>query len=433
MNKKRLAIIISIVIVLIITAICVYLYINSNLSKNNPDEVFLSYIEYLKNGEYEKMYEMLDETTKSNVSQDAFISRNKNIYSGIEAKNIVIDNLELEEISKEEVKVNYNLSMDTLAGNVSFSNAINLVKDNEKKYRIIWSSNLIFPDLDDTEKVRISTVEAKRGSIYDRNNVLLAGEGTVSSVGLVPGKMNENKEEDIKKLSELLEISESKINSLLNASYVKDDTFVAITNVSKDNYSLKEKLLEIKGVKITDAKGRVYPYGTQIAHLIGYVQNITKEELDENQGKGYTANSVIGRTGLEKIYEDRLRGEKGSEIYITDSQGNRKKTIAKVDVKNGEDIKLTIDVNIQKTVFEAFNGDKSAAVVINPKTGEVLAICSLPSYDPNDFVLGITNSKWESLSSDEKKPLYNRYGASYAPGSSFKPIIGAIRTYNRKN
>ena len=256
--------------------------------------------------------------------------------------------------------------------------------------------------------------------------MLLAGEGTVSSVGLVPGKMNENSEEDIKKLSELLEISEDRINSLLGASYVQDDTFVAITNVAKENYDLKEQLLEIPGVKITDATARVYPYGEEIAHLIGYVQNITAEELEENSDKGYTANSVIGKTGLERVYEDRLRGYDGSEIYITDSQGNRNQTIAKIDVQNGEDIKLTIDVSIQSYVYEEFKNDKSAVVIMNPKTGEILALCSTPSYDTNDFILGISSSKWESLQNDANNPLYNRYQASYAPGSSFKPVIGAI-------
>ena len=159
------------------------------------------------------------------------------------------------------------MSMDTLAGQVSFPNEITLEIE-DKEYSIVWNSNLIFPNLGNDEKIRVSSISAKRGNIYDRNDILLAGEGVVSSVGLVPGKMSENKEEDIKKLSELLEVTEEKINSALNASYVKDDTFVEITNVAKNNYDLKEKLLQIKGVMITDAKARVYDYGEETAHLV---------------------------------------------------------------------------------------------------------------------------------------------------------------------
>lgn len=425
MNKNRLIVIIT-VILLIIATIGTIVYITSEATRSKPEDVFNTYISYLQNGEYEQMYDLLTNASKSDYSQDVFVSRNKNIYNGIEAKNILVTDVTVEETKNGTAKISYKMSMDTLAGNVTFSNKMNLVKNEEKQYRITWSSEIIYPDLDDTEKIKVGNTEAKRGSIYDRNNVLLAGEGTVSSVGLVPGKMNEDSEEDIKKLAELLEISEDKINSLLNASYVKSDTFVAIANISKENYELKEKLLEIKGVKITDATARVYPYGEQMAHLIGYVQNITAEELEQNSDKGYTSTSVIGKAGLEKVYEDRLKGTDGSEIYITDSQGNRNQTIAKIDVQNGENIKLTIDASIQKYVYEEFKEDKSAVVIMNPKTGELLALCSTPSYDTNDFILGITNSKWESLQNDEDNPLYNRYQASYVPGSSFKPIIGAI-------
>ena len=424
MDKKRITII-AIVVALVVVIVGTIIYLNYQINKSRPDDVFNSYISYLQNGEYEQMYEVLTDEAKSEYSQDVFVSRNKNIYNGIEAENITVENLSVEE-NNGTAKIGYTMSMDTMAGKISFSNEINLLKDQENQYKIDWSSKMIYPDLDDTERVRVGTTTAKRGNIYDRNGVLLAGEGTVSSVGLVPGKMNENSEEDIKKLSELLEISEDRINSLLGASYVQDDTFVAITNVAKENYDLKEQLLEIPGVKITDATARVYPYGEEIAHLIGYVQNITAEELEENSDKGYTANSVIGKTGLERVYEDRLRGYDGSEIYITDSQGNRNQTIAKIDVQNGEDIKLTIDVSIQSYVYEEFKNDKSAVVIMNPKTGEILALCSTPSYDTNDFILGISSSKWESLQNDANNPLYNRYQASYAPGSSFKPVIGAI-------
>ena len=424
MDKKRTTII-AIVVALVVVIVSAIIYLNYQINKSRPDDVFNSYISYLQNGEYEQMYELLTDEAKSEYSQDVFVSRNKNIYNGIEAENITVENLSVEE-NNGTAKIGYTMSMDTMAGKISFSNEINLLKDQENQYKIDWSSKMIYPDLDDTERVRVGTTTAKRGNIYDRNGVLLAGEGTVSSVGLVPGKMNENSEEDIKKLSELLEISEDRINSLLGASYVQDVTFVAITNVAKENYDLKEQLLEIPGVKITDATARVYPYGEEIAHLIGYVQNITAEELEENSDKGYTANSVIGKTGLERVYEDRLRGYDGSEIYITDSQGNRNQTIAKIDVQNGEDIKLTIDVSIQSYVYEEFKNDKSAVVIMNPKTGEILALCSTPSYDTNDFILGISSSKWESLQNDANNPLYNRYQASYAPGSSFKPVIGAI-------
>ena len=420
MNKKIIIGLIITVLILVVISIGIIL---SQKKPDNPEEVLQDYISYINDKNYEAMYELID---NSNIDKEEYITRNKNIYQGIELTNLEISINNTEKINNENTKINYNMSMQTLAGEISFPGSVTLVKK-DKKYHIQWSSSLIFPELNDSDKVRVTSQTAKRGSILDRNNIVLAGQGTVSSVGLVPGKINsETKEEDIKKLAELLSIEPETINKSLNQSYVKEDTFVPIKKVAKNNFELKEKLLEIKGVKITDATDRVYPYGEEIAHLIGYVQVVTADDLKENEGKGYTSSSVIGKTGLEKIYEDRLRGTNGSEIYITDANGTKKSTIAKTEVKNGEDIRLTIDLNIQDTVYRQYSKDKGATVVINPKTGEVLAMVSTPSYDPNDFVLGISSNQWNAITNNESNPLYNRYQAIWAPGSSLKPVIGAI-------
>lgn len=423
--KKIIPFILAILVIIVI--VVVGLKIKDEASKSRPKDVFDQYMSYLASGQYEAMYDLLDANTKNTTSLDVFVSRNKNIYSGIQANNFQITNVNVQEDEEAgKADITYYMSMDTLAGNVSFQNEVSLTRNEEEIYKMAWSSSVIFPYLDDTERVRVGTTEARRGSIFDRNNVLLAGEGIISSVGIVPGKLGEKKQDDIKKIAELLDLTEEKINSALSASYVAADTFVPIAKVAKENYDLKEQLLEISGIMITDANGRVYPYGEELSHLIGYVQTVSAEDLQNNQGKGYTQNSVIGKSGLEKIYEDRLRGKNGADIYITDSQGNRNQTIAKIDVTNGEDIKLTIDARIQKFAYDEFKNDKSACVIINPNTGEVLALCSTPTYNSNDFILGMSTNKWNSLTNDENKPLYNRYSASYAPGSSFKPIIGAI-------
>ena len=423
MNKKILIGII-IAIIIIVAGIFGYLYIQNN--KEKPETVFTQYMSYINDENYSEMYSLLTEESKQSISKEDFIKRNSNIYSGIEAANIEIELKEIKQLDNKNSSITYKTSMDTLAGKLEFNNNVNLIKK-DGKYYIDWSSNLIYPNLNDTDKIKVNSQEAKRGNIYDRNGKAIASEGIVSSVGLVPGKISsDTKEADIKKIAELLEISEETINKSLNASYVKDDTFVALKNVAKDNSELKQKLLQIKGIKITDAKSRVYTYGEELAHLVGYIQNITAEELKQNAGKGYTSTSKIGKSGLEKIYEDRLKGTNGAEIYIVDSSGTKKGTIAQVPKKDGEDIKLTIDVDIQKQTYEQFKEEKSASVVMNPKTGEILALVSTPTYNANDFILGMSTNKWNELSNDESKPLYNRYLATFVPGSSFKPVIGAI-------
>lgn len=428
MSKLQKTIIIIFVIILVIgLSIGGYLiYQYNKSSKNNPKDLLLNYISDLCNEDYEKMYEYLTEDSKSTISKEDFVTRNKNIYKGIEASNIQVDINQVNEINNDKTQITYTTYMNTLAGKINFTNTVDFLKDKEKKYYLNWSSKVIYPELEATDKIRVSTVQTKRGQILDRNNVVLAGKGTSSSIGLVPGKMSENREEDISKISQILNISIEKINTELSASYVKDDTFVPLKNVSKLDKQTEETLLEIKGIMIKEAEKREYPLGETLSHLIGYIQNINAEELEKNKEKGYTSSSVIGKTGLEKVYEDRLKGSTGYEIYISNSNGNKKHTIVKREGKDGEDIKLTIDSNLQAKIYNDYSAEKSTTCVINPKTGEILALVSTPSYDSNDFINGISQEKWNQLSNDARKPFYSRFQATFAPGSSFKPVIGAI-------
>lgn len=299
---------------------------------------------------------------------------------------------------------------------------------------------MIFPDLGKEDKVSVTSLEAKRGSIYDRNGVLLAGQGTVQSVGLVPGKMNVQAEEDIQGIAAILGTTQENIETQLAASWVKEDSFVPLKEMTQTQLdepyispegiatgaSIQDKLLEYPGVLITEAESRVYPYGESTSHLLGYVQQINAEELEEMKDKGYDEQSVVGKSGLEKLYEDRLRAKEGYKISILDSQGNEKTALAMKPAEDGEEIHLTIDIQWQQKLYDAYKEDKSCSVVMNPKSGEVLALVSTPSFNSMDFVLGISQTKWDELNNNPDKPMYNRVRETWAPGSSFKPVTGAV-------
>lgn len=424
-NKKIIIIVISIILILAISVgIGITIYFN-NKPKNKPEDVLQTFASYINDKKYEDMYSLLSSKSKANISEEDFIKRNKNIYEGIEAKNFSVDIQSIENENKL-AKVTYKNSMDTMSGHVDFTNTVTLELNEEKEYKIDWTSNLIFLELNTEDKVRVKTIEAKRGNILDRNGEYLATNGVASQIGLVPGKMSDNKEENIEKIAELLNMTSAGINSELSASYVKADTFVPLKTVGKNEMELKNKLLEIKGIKIIDTDERIYPQGVSTSQLVGYIQPINSEELKEKAKEGYTSSSKIGKYGLERAYESTLRAVNGSEIYIEDANGNKKTSIAKQEQKDGQDVKLTIDSKLQQTVYEQFKDDKSAVVVMNPKTGEVLVLASCPSFDSNDFSLGMTTADYKNLTENPDNLLYNRYLATYAPGSSFKPIIGAI-------
>lgn len=418
-NKKILILGIILIVFIIVISIII---INSD--KSNPEDSINKYFSYINEKNYEGMYEVLTSESKNKISKEDFITKNKNIYEGIGCLDIKTN---ISDIKKENniTKIAYNQGMETSAGKVEFSNNINLKKEDDT-YKIEWSSTLIHPDLKEGYKIRVKTLKGTRGSIVDRNKNELACNDLISSVGIVPGKLGDDKEKNISEISKLTGVSVENINKFLSASYVKDDTFVPIKKVSKNNTELKEKLLKIPGVMINDIEGRVYPLGEEAAHLVGYVQNINAEELEKLKDKGYTSNSIIGKSGLELIYEDRLKATDGVEIYIENEKNEYVKEIAKREHKNGETITITIDSQIQKKLYDELKNDKGLFVVMHPQKGELLALVSTPSYDSNDFVLGMTNEKWEELNNNPNKPLYNRFLQSYCPGSTFKSITGAI-------
>ncbi len=426
LNKKIVIGIIIAIIIVVLAGVGVAVYI-LNQNKTNPEEIWKSYISKINEQKYEEMYQMLSETSKQKISQEDFITRNKNIYEGIEMSDMEVQITGVEEEDSKTSKITYNSTMNTEAGKVEFSNIVRLTEDKEQGYTINWSSNLIFPQLNNTDKVRVKTVKSERGKIVDKNGVVLAGEGEISSVGIVPGKLNqESKDADIEKIASLLGTTSTSINNTLSASWVKDDSFVPIKEVSKDATELKEQLLQISGIKINTDTARVYPLGEAAAHLVGYVQNITAEELEANKDKGYTSTSIIGKAGLEKQYEDRLKGTDGLDIYIEDENGERKAEIAKIEVQNGETIKLTIDSTIQTKLYNEIKDNQGFFVVMEPQTGALLALVSTPSYNPNDFVLGMSTEKWNSIKDNQAKPMLARYLQTYCPGSTFKPVTGAV-------
>lgn len=429
-NKGILIVSISLIaFVLLVGGIFYGLYTLDMLpwgEKAKPDKTISEYMDYVSQGDYDGMYNLLTEASQKNMTREDFIERNKKIYEGIEAKNIKAVITGVVEESRDQSTVTYTNEMETLTGSISFNNSAVLTKNKEHEFRIEWKSELIFPELASDYKVSIRTLSGTRGEIFDRNDMMLAGNGTASSIGLVPGKMNKDSDADLKKIAKILDISVENIQKKLGASYVKADSFVPIKTVSASARTQKDKLLTIPGIKITDTKARIYPYGEIIAHLTGYVQNINAEELEEKKGENYSSTSVLGKSGLEKIYEDKIRGIDGKEILIVDESGNKVTTLSKRDPVNGEDLKLTIDIKVQGDLYHELKSDKSSTVAMNPKTGEVLALVSTPSYDPNDFVLGISQTKWDQLNNDKDKPFYNRYQAGLSPGSVFKPVIGAI-------
>ena len=362
----------------------------------NPGETLLKYMSYAEDGQYDKMYDLLDEDSKHEISKKEFIKRNKNIYKGIDLKT-----LDVEVTSKKrETTVTYHVKMQTSAGVISYNNRTQFVKEH-RRYRIDWDDSVIFPQLGSDDKVRVVTLYAKRGRIKDAKGNPLAVQGKIYSVGFVQGKMNAD---SVKLAAKKLGLTKGEIEKKLAQKWVRDDSFVPLIKLKEYD----QDLLDVKGIIISTETGRIYPLGEAASHLVGYIQN----------GEG--------KAGLEKLYDDQLNGTNGREIYIEDANGQKKQSLAVKAQIDGKDVKTTIDSNLQKSIYEQYKNDKSVHVAINPTTGAVKALVSTPSYDAQAFILGMPQKKWNEINNDKRHPMQNRFKQTYVPGSSLKPIIAAI-------
>lgn len=430
MEKNKKVTIITIILILVLAIVLgILIWFIQKWDKekqfNTPEEVAKVYFEYINTGNYEKAYNLLADESKNKINIDDFKNTYTNFYNNIECVAIKTEQVNCNKIDDTNSKIAYTNNIRSLYGDFKFDNTLNLIKQKDKKYYIDWNMDSVYPNFNSSDKIKVNSDEAKRGSLIDRNGVLLAGSGYIASIGLVPGWMNQDtKEQDIKRVSELLGISVENINKKLGASYVKEDTFVELDTVSKQDSGLLAGLREIEGIKIKDVESRVYPLGEKAAHITGYVQKASKEDIESN--KLLDEKSLVGKTGLEKAYDDKLKGKNGYEVILTDENGNEKNVIFKSIKEEGENIKLTIDANLQSKVYDIYKGDNSATVIMYPGTGEILALVSTPSYDPNKFVIGMSSQEWNNLNNDVNNPLYPRFLKRYAPGSTFKPIIGAI-------
>ena len=410
--KKKYIIGISVCVLLIVSVFFIF-----NQGKSN-EQVITEYFELLKKKDYKQMYQMLDQKTVYTPTQKYFVEKYKEIYDDIGANNIQVKILD----EKNDI-VKYQISIDTVAGIIEYKNKIGI-----RNEQIQFNNNLIMKDYKDGCKIKATTYNPeKRGRILDRNGKVLAEDEKGYSVGLVKGKLNG--ENDYGQIAKYLETDVETIQKKMSASWIKDDSFVPIKTVSEitKNGLVYNGILNISGVKISTVGIRTYPYDKVASHVVGYVQNVNAEDLKKHKNEGYNSTSVIGRSGIEAVYEKQLRGSSSGKIDLVNKNDKVIENLCAIEIDEGpQDITLTIDIDLQQSLYNEYQNDKSASVAINPKTGEVLALVSTPSYSNNDFVLGLSTDKWDALNNDVNQPLMSRYKQTYIPGSSMKPITAAI-------
>ena len=410
-----------------------------NEPRQDPKPFLDNYVQLLNAYNFGACYALLAPDTQEAITLVDFTQRYQNIFDGIDFQGLTISYGDLTvEAGKrylQSATLTYSSALlDEFTQEVVFSLDYS---DNDSTFYLNWTPAMIFTDLTSSTEVKLRTLRPARGEILDSEHNAYAINSYAESVYVQPSKI-EDTSYTVTALASILGMTTVDVEKVLSSSAaVKYDSAVIKAyppgGISEATESALTTLPGVGVDRTSMTPIRYYPNGSFFAHSMGYTSAITAEELSKLDSSRYDISSYVGRTGLEAAYEDILCGTKGYSLDIYASDGQRLSTVARKEKVDGLDLEVTLDYDLQCRAEEMLEqlkeeGNAGAAVVLEPTTGEVLAISSFPDFDPNLFVL---NSDPETLASyvaaDSNSPLYNRaVQGSYIPGSTVKPLIAAM-------
>ena len=278
-----------------------------------------------------------------------------------------------------------------------------------------------------SNRIKILPSPPTRGIIYDRKGRVLAENLPSYSLELIPEQIKDM-EGTLLRLQQLLDIPDEKIEHFLKQKK-REKRFSSIPLLLRMSDEKVAKFSVVRpyypGVDVHARLVRHYPYDVLTSHVVGYVGRINEKELKSLPESEYRGTHHVGKIGIEKTYEAQLHGQTGYSEIETNAQGRAVKTVSADDPVPGANIYLTLDIDLQKTAYDALDGYNGAVVAIEVKTGDVLVFTSRPGFDPNPFVYGISRKAYKALQQSVDQPLFNRaLRGQYPPGSTIKPFMG---------
>lgn len=281
--------------------------------------------------------------------------------------------------------------------------------------------------LSENNRVHVQPVPPTRGLIFDRNGVVIADNRPSFSL-TVTRERTGDWEQVLDVIVEVLGLSADDrelFEKRMKQGRRPFEPVPILFELSEEQIArVAVNQFRLPGVEVVAQLVRHYPQGAHFAHSVGYVGRINEKELKELDPINYSGTHHIGKTGIERFYEPELHGQVGYEEVETNARGRVLRVLKRTDPKPGKDIVLTLDIRLQEAAEAALGGRRGAVVAIDPRTGEVLAMVSQPSYDPNLFVTGISFKDYAELRDSIDRPLYNRVlRGLYPPGSTIKPVV----------
>lgn len=411
--------IIAIVIVIIAVGSGVFFYASKDKKINET-------IDAIEDKNVKQVFKNSTYQSKNDNGEVEMTDRPIKIYDSLGVKDINIKDRDIKKVSKNKKQVTAKYELQTNYGKINRDVKLNFIKE-DKDWKLDWNQSVIIPGMKKNQSINIEPLKSERGKILDRNNVELATTGTAHEVGIVPNNVSTN---DYNAIAEKLDLSESYIKQQTEQDWVKDDTFVPLKTVQNMNQDTKN-FVEKYHLTTQETESRQYPLEEATTHLLGYVGPINSEELKQKAFKGYKKDAIVGKKGIEKLYDKDLQNKDGYRVTIIDDNNKVIDTLIKKKKKDGKDIKLTIDARVQKSIYNNMKDDYGSGTAIHPQTGELLALVSTPSYDVYPFMNGMSDEDYKKLTEDDKEPLLNKFQITTSPGSTQKILTAMIGLNNK--
>jgi len=404
-----------------------------------PLETAQRFLDLWQEQEYGEMYDLVSAEARVTISKEDFIKR----YNAI-AEEATITGIDYElgpNVVDEDTEIPVNVTIHTsFFGDIEQGNRITLVREevalpaspqatpeHRQEWRVQWSPSLTFAELDERTLVHFFTEVPRRGSILDRNGKELAVDAKLPVIGFVPDLITD-KEELISALASTLQMSESDVRAQVETD-LPSYYFIPIKTLPYGTSAEeldKFYALSDLGVVVREETRRIYPHGDSAAHVLGYMSEITAEQLEELKAEGYGPGDNIGAFGLEAQFDEMLAGERGGTLTTITPEGTSARTIAEKPVRAGKDIVLALDIDIQKAVEGILGERVGSIVVMDPRDNSVLALASYPRFSPQAITDGLSAEEYNKLANDERQPFLHRpLLATYPAGSTFKPVTMA--------
>jgi penicillin-binding protein 2 len=365
------------------------------------------------------MYAMLSDDAKTSTSQEAFVKRYRDIASEGAFAAVKTQVKEVDQ-ALNHANVGFGVTItSTLAGEFVRQNILPMSYD-KGNWFIDWKPTVIFSELTPGNYVNMLVHGNPRGDIYDRNNMKLAGNEPMVTVGIVPRDID-SEAQMLAKLAPIVEMDAKSIKD--KYAQARPEWYVPIKNITAERankYNNDLKLL--RAVSLRDTTRRIYPQGASAEHVLGYVGAINADELLRLAPQGYNPDDLLGKTGIEKWGEGYLRGELGGTLVVLSQDGQIVSTLSAKGPTPARNIYTTLDVDLQSFIEKELAGKVGSAVVMDVRTGEILALASSPGYDLNTFIQG-TPAQLQALLNNPQRPLVNRAAQGlYPTGSVFKIV-----------